>query len=107
VRAQIDVKLELEPVLITVEQMMALCQIGQHKAAEWTRRKDFPVIREGQLVLIPLDGLKQWIAARSQDADSDLEQVATPLGVLPVGAPARSRYHIGSRVQPRPGDFVS
>lgn len=106
-RAQIDVRLEMEPVLITVEQMMALCQIGQHKAFEWTHRKGFPVIREGQLVLIPLDGLKQWLAERAAESDGTETTLSTPLGVLAIGEPERHKYRIGARVQRRPGDFAN
>ncbi len=48
------------PPLLTRTEMMEVLRIGHSKAAELLARPDFPVFREGRL-LIPRDKLFEWV----------------------------------------------
>lgn len=60
-RAKASIELPREPFCLTVDQLAAYCQIGRHKADEWTHRAGFPVIREEGTILIPLRALLDWL----------------------------------------------
>lgn len=53
----------MEKLTITVAEMLNICL---PKAYELTRIEGFPCLRIGRKVLIPLEGLKEWVNSRKQ-----------------------------------------
>lgn len=57
-----DVKIENPVVLVlTVQEMANALKISRPAAYALTRREDFPVLRIGTTIRIPIDGLKEWM----------------------------------------------
>ena len=55
---------------ITVEEAARAVGIGRSKAYELCATGQWPTIRIGRAVRVPLDGLKQWMAEHVELADS-------------------------------------
>lgn len=54
------------PILcLTPEQAAQACQVSRDQIDIWTHRAGFPVIRDGRVVRIPLDQLREWLAAQA------------------------------------------
>lgn len=51
---------------ITVEEAARAVGIGRSKAYELCATGEWPTIRIGRAVRVPLDGLKQWVAEHAQ-----------------------------------------
>lgn len=68
--------------LLTVEQAAAACQVSRGKFDQWTRRRGFPVIRDGQVVRVPLELLKSWLEAWAQPEESYASMMVSPIEPL-------------------------
>ena len=55
-----------QPLLITVEETMALLRVGRTKLFTLIKREGLPVHRFGRRVLIDPDELKPWLKQRRQ-----------------------------------------
>lgn len=53
-----------QPLLITVEEAMALLRIGRNKLFTLIKREGLPVHRFGRRVLIDPDELRPWLKQR-------------------------------------------
>ena len=51
---------------ISVQELSTRMGISLPKAYELTREPDFPVIRIGARILIPVDAFKEWLVIHSQ-----------------------------------------
>jgi excisionase family DNA binding protein len=51
--------------MLTPEQACDAMQIGRDQLEEWMHRAGFPVIRDGRVVRIPVDELRQWCAEQA------------------------------------------
>ena len=56
----------MEKLTITVPEMAEMLNICLPKAYELTRIEGFPCLRIVRKVLIPLEGLKEWVNSRKQ-----------------------------------------
>lgn len=45
-----------------VRELAKVLGIGVNHALELTRRDDFPSARLGKIIVVPVDGLKEWLA---------------------------------------------
>lgn len=52
---------KMEKLAISIDDFAAMLGIGKTKAYELSRRNDFPAIRLGRRVVIPVDKLKEWL----------------------------------------------
>lgn len=50
---------------LTVEEVGELLGISRPTAYELTKRSDFPVLRIGRRIVIPVDGLNEWVKANT------------------------------------------
>lgn len=55
-----------QPLLITVEETMALLRVGRTKLFTLIKREGLPVHRFGRRVLIDPDELRPWLKQRRQ-----------------------------------------
>lgn len=44
----------------------AMCNVSLPVMYQWCQRADFPSFRVGRAILIPVDGLKEWLARQAQ-----------------------------------------
>lgn len=51
----------MEKLTITVKEMAELLGVGRPMAYALVNRSDFPVIRLGRKIVIPIEKLKQWM----------------------------------------------
>ena len=49
------------PLMLTVEEVAGVLGIGIAHAYEVARRRDFPTIKIGSLIIVPRDRLIQWL----------------------------------------------
>lgn len=55
------------PVLcLTLEQAAEAAQVGRSTLDAWSHRAGFPVIRDGNVVRVPLDLFKLWLEEMAQ-----------------------------------------
>ena len=64
-------KNELAPLVVTAEEAANMLRISKPKMYNLTRRADFPTLRIGSKVLIPIEKLKEWVNTHSL-ADEEL-----------------------------------
>lgn len=64
-------KNELAPLVVTAEEAANMLRISKPKMYNLTRRDDFPTLRIGSKVLIPIEKLKEWVNTHSL-ADEEL-----------------------------------
>jgi excisionase family DNA binding protein len=57
-----------QPLLITVDETMAILRIGRTKLFHLIKREGLPVHRFGRRTLIDPDELKPWLAQRRKQA---------------------------------------
>jgi hypothetical protein len=58
------------PLLLTLRQAAALCQVSLDKMQGWSHIKGFPVIRGSHFVRVHAQLLNRWLAARAlEDGD--------------------------------------
>lgn len=50
---------------LTVEEAGERLGISRPTAYELTKRPDFPVLRIGRRIVIPIDGLDEWVKANT------------------------------------------
>lgn len=55
----------MEKATMSVQELSAYMGISLPKAYELTRRKDFPTIRIGTRILIPVEAFKTWLLANA------------------------------------------
>ena len=58
------------PLLLTISQAAAICQVGEDRMRSWTHEDAFPVIRTHRTVRIHRDLLDQWLRERAQQEKS-------------------------------------
>ena len=51
----------MNKVTISVQELSARMGISLNKAYELTRSPDFPILRVGTRILIPVDSLNEWL----------------------------------------------
>jgi hypothetical protein len=57
--------IEAQPILLTMPQVAALCQVSIRTVREWTYLPGFPVMRSTRQVRIHARKLDEWLADRS------------------------------------------
>jgi len=50
---------------MTVKEMAKAVGVSEPTAYQLTEREDFPCLRVGRKKLIPVDGLRNWLAAQT------------------------------------------
>lgn len=63
----------MEKLAINIEEFASMVGIGRSKAYELSRRKDFPSIRLGKRVIVPVDRLKVWLDEHAQEGNSECQ----------------------------------
>ncbi|HIT72517.1 MAG TPA: helix-turn-helix domain-containing protein [Candidatus Fimicola cottocaccae] len=58
--------IESDKLTLTVKEMSKILGIGANKAYQLTKIEDFPTIRLGTKILIPVKGLNEWIENQSK-----------------------------------------
>ncbi|MBP3222795.1 MAG: excisionase family DNA-binding protein [Actinomycetaceae bacterium] len=56
----------MEKTTMSVQELSAQMGISLPKAYELVKEQDFPVIRIGTRILIPIDAYKEWLVIHSQ-----------------------------------------
>jgi len=51
---------------ISVTELAHTLGVGESKAREIVRRPDFPAIRDGRRILIPVSALEKWLEAQAE-----------------------------------------
>ena len=62
--------------LLTMEQVAALCQVSVSRVRDWTLLPGFPVMRTPHMVRIHARLLEDWLASQSQEQPPSQEKVA-------------------------------
>ena len=57
---------EMEKETMSVQELSARMGISLPKAYELTKELDFPVVRIGTRILIPVDAFREWLVIHSQ-----------------------------------------
>lgn len=57
----------MEKTTMSVQELSAQMGISLPKAYELTKEPDFPVIRIGTRILIPVEAFKEWLIIHSQN----------------------------------------
>lgn len=57
-----------EKMVLTVEEAGKMLGVSRPTAYQLSRSKGFPTIRIGRRVLVPVEQLKEWIAAQTKEA---------------------------------------
>lgn len=74
----------LPVVLLTPKQAAEVCQVGRPVIDTWSHQPGFPVIRDGRIVRIPLDQLREWLAARAAQTNAQPAELAPRIARMPV-----------------------
>jgi len=61
----------MQRLTLTVREMAQALGICRSKAYELVARADFPSVRLGKKVVIPIDALHEWLAQGGTDAKDD------------------------------------
>lgn len=56
-------------ICLTVTELQAALGVGRSTAYQLIHRRDFPTVHLGRKVLIPVDGLRAWLAQQSNEGD--------------------------------------
>ena len=59
----------MEKSTMSVQELSAHMGISLPKAYELVKEPDFPTIRIGARILIPVDGFKAWLKEKSESGD--------------------------------------
>ncbi len=59
----------MDALLLKAEDVGKALSIGRSKAYQMIANGDLPVVRIGTAVRVPVDGLRDWVAKKSQPAD--------------------------------------
>ena len=63
---ELSARVEDLPILmLTMEQVAQMCQVGLDRVRDWTYEPDFPAIRTAHQVRIHARLLDEWLAAQS------------------------------------------
>ena len=54
----------LQPLLLTIPQVMALLSLGRSKVYELIDKEDLPVVRFGRAIRVSRTALQQWLEQR-------------------------------------------
>lgn len=57
----------MEKLAVTVPEMAKMLGIGINNAYMLTKRRDFPSIRVGKKILVPVEALKKWVIQESRE----------------------------------------
>lgn len=60
----------MDKVTMSVQEMAMQMGISLSKAYALTREADFPIVRVGQRVLVPVSEFKVWLSARATENDT-------------------------------------
>ena len=62
----------MEKLVYSVPEMAEALGVGRNVAYDLVQRADFPAIRIGERrVVVPIDGLKAWLANQTNSVNSD------------------------------------
>ena len=71
----------MEKLTVSVKELAAMLGISRPKAYELVRRADFPAVWLGRRVVVPVDGLKQWLSRQTgQESGGQLHDVKRRYG---------------------------
>ncbi|SHN87990.1 helix-turn-helix domain-containing protein [Desulfitobacterium chlororespirans] len=56
-----EIKWENQPLILSVEQLAGLLEVGEHQIYNLARTKDFPARRFGRIIKISRDAFRQWM----------------------------------------------
>lgn len=59
----------------TMTQFAAAMEIGRNKAFKLVNQPGFPSLRIGRRIVIPVDGLRKWLAEQVEAGGSDASKV--------------------------------
>jgi excisionase family DNA binding protein len=54
-------------IILNITELAKTLKISKTKAYELARRKEFPKVKLGKRILIPVDGLKCWITQNTEE----------------------------------------
>lgn len=60
----------MEKLVISVSELQNILGIGHNSVYALVKRPDFPAVRIGKRIVIPVDGLKQWLNENSTNTNS-------------------------------------
>ena len=60
-----------EKIMITLEEAAQMLSISRPTLYRWMEMEEFPVVRIGGCVRIPVDALRRWADAQVRDKGSD------------------------------------
>ena len=63
----------MEKLLLRVAEAAELASVGRTKAYELIASGEWPVVRVGTAVRVPLAGLRAWVEAQTQPAHAGLD----------------------------------
>lgn len=52
----------MEKLTISIKELCAMLGIGRNAGYELVARVDFPSVRIGKRIVVPIDGLREWLA---------------------------------------------
>jgi excisionase family DNA binding protein len=58
-----------EPLLLTVDEARALCNLGRTKFYELLREREIPSLKVGKAIRIPRKGLEDWIETQTRRSE--------------------------------------
>lgn len=59
----------MERLVYSVDEMAGVLDISRPKAFEFVHRAGFPVVRVGRRLLIPRDGLEEWLKQQAKGGE--------------------------------------
>lgn len=61
----------MEKLTLSVSEMQKALGIGRNTAYELVNREDFPAVRLGKRIVIPVEGLTAWLKAQGTEQGYD------------------------------------
>lgn len=55
----------MEKLTVTVEEMAGIIGVSKPKAYELAHSENFPAVRIGRRIVVPVDELKRWLASQA------------------------------------------
>ena len=57
----------IEPLVYSIEDLTKVLKISKGMAYQLARSENFPIIRIGKRILVPAEGLKEWVLQNQYD----------------------------------------
>ena len=60
----------MQKMALNVQEVSQMLGVGTNAAYDLFKREDFPSIRVGKRIVVPVEGLQEWLRTQSQKSDS-------------------------------------